>query len=105
MDQLGLFDSATFARAVDPDTSHEAAREMAEGKASKARGRMLAAWRVRPMTAMEAGQYCVDKFGEYDRETYRKRKHELQRLGLLRFVEVRPCNVTGRKAEVWRAKR
>jgi hypothetical protein len=105
MDQLGLFDSATFARAVDPETSHEAAREMAEGIATHARSRMLMAWATGPMTAMEAAQYCVDKFGEYDRETYRKRKHELQRLGFLRFVEVRPCKVTGRKAEVWRAKR
>ena len=99
--QPSLFD--TPARSTDPDTSHEAA-EAKRSEIATARSRMLSAFMLsmHSLTATEAAQCCVNQWGG-ERETYRKRKGELAKAGLIRKVGKRQCSVTGSTAETWTA--
>ena len=97
--QPSLFDAP--ARATDPDTSHEAATAK-RSEIATARNRMLGEYRRGPYTANEAARLCVLRYGGCH-ETYRKRKGELQRAGLIRLAGKRICEVTGSVAEAWTA--
>ena len=102
--QPSLFDSPTFQRAIhrasDPDTSRQAAEEK-RATIATARERMLEIFRDGAYTANEAAMCCRGRFGELPHETYRKRKGELTKAGLIRCVGKRKCLVTGSTAEVW----
>lgn len=109
MNQQELWESPTFERAVtparnrDPLTSKHAAEELhSSGRAGTARMQMYHAFRVRPMTANEAAQYCVEQNGG-SQETYRKRVKELERQGAIVVCSVRACGVTGKQVQVYKA--
>lgn len=98
MTQLDLFPTAPICRPSDPSTSHEG-ELFIRAKMTKFQQRMLRAF-ARPRTANEAARLCHDVH-RGSHETYRKRKGELQRMGLIRCVGKRKCGVTGRNAEVF----
>lgn len=91
---------AKRARDCDPVTSQESAEQIST-KLTLLQSRMLAAFSL-PRTANEAARACVDQHGEHDQDTYRKRKHELQRKGLIECVGRRKCFDKGGSAEVFR---
>ena len=101
--QPSLFDSPTFAKAIhrnsDPDTSRQAAEQVADALKG-ARRRMYEAFLHGPKTANEAASWCVENSGGLH-ETYRKRSGELARAGLIQTVCTARCRVTGQAAEVW----
>lgn len=113
IDQPTFFESSVFceakraidrtpARNSDPATSHEGAAHIAS-ELSAAQEHMLEAFRTWTMTDNEAAEWCVAKFGKVMHDSYRKRGKEIR--DRLTLVEVRPCAVTGRSAQVWSAKR
>jgi len=101
MNQRNLFDDCKIARTLDPETSKEAASVVAP-KLDTARGQMFHVWKRITGTANEAAAQAVKEFGG-NHETFRKRKAELYRSGLIELVKVRKCNHTGMNAEVYRA--
>lgn len=102
MTQLDLFHATPIHRHRDPETSREGA-EHVERKLTLMQTRMMDAF-CRPSTANEAADRCFTWYGG-SHETYRKRKRELQRLGLIVCVGKRKCGVTGRPAEVFEARK
>ena len=98
MTQHTLFDIAARSRCCDPSTSREGARHI-ERKLNELQGRMAGAF-TQPRTANEAALECVALFGG-SHESYRKRKGELVKLGVIRGVGKRKCRVTGSNAEVF----
>lgn len=107
MHQLGLFDAPPLARSCDPLTSTTAAAEIAP---------QLVGCRL---VALEAARYVVRQYGDATAneiavraasmscrpaETFRKRVHELVRLGRLIVAGERKCSTTGRMARTFRVK-
>jgi len=99
--QQSLFNYKPIHRQTDPSTSREGA-EHVERKLSVMQCRMMDSF-CRPSTANEAAELCVAWYGG-SHETYRKRKGELEKLGLIECVGKRKCRVTGRSAEVFRVR-
>lgn len=106
MNQLSLFDHFNVARKNDPLTSTTAAAEIAP---------QLVGCRV---VALEAARYVARQYGDATAneiaaraasmsyrpaETFRKRVHELVRLGRLIVAGERKCSTTGRMARTFRA--
>ena len=100
--QFDLFDQKPIARQSDPATSKKAAAEV-NIKLPAAQKKMLDAFAV-PRTAREAASVCERIYGG-ERETYRKRKLELFRRGLIVRAGVRACQITGKVAEVFQARK
>ena len=98
MNQPTLFDNQ-LSRALDPWTSRKSASEDKQKRASMA-GHMLAAFRVRPMTANEAAIYCVKQLGG-DRESYRRRYDTLKKACLIRECGTRKCSWSGKTVNIY----
>ena len=74
-----------------PDTSKDS-HDAAATAITISRRRVLEMFRrFGELTQNEAAQKAVDCFGDYERETYRKRVHELEGDGLVRLVGKRKC--------------
>lgn len=98
--QLDLFTTTPISRPTDPSTSHESAAEVMP-RLNDLQIKALAGYsRWEERTANEAAAICAKASGGCH-ESYRKRKAELQRMGLIRCVGKRKCGVTGRNAEVF----
>lgn len=97
-DQPSLLDPP-LARANDPATSQESAKHIATRSATL-RERMCESHGESHRTAREAAEWCVAKYGG-EVESYRKRTHELVRLGRLVHVGSRKCRFTSRSASVY----
>ena len=98
MNQPTLFDNQ-LSRALDPWTSRKSASEDKQKRAAMA-GHILAAFRVRPMTANEAAIYCVEQLGG-DKESYRKRYDGLKKACLIRECGTRKCSWSGKTATIY----
>ncbi|MDA7492703.1 hypothetical protein N8510_01265 [bacterium] len=83
-----------------PWTSQKSASEDKLKLAAMA-GHMLAAFKVRPMTANEAALYCVEQLGG-KQESYRKRYCDLLNACLIREAGTRKCTDTGKTVNVYR---
>ena len=106
MNQPSLFpddryEPPTLARASDPATSLAGAEHIAPQLGQKA-ACMMKVLRFASMTANEAARGCAVTYGGIA-ESYRKRVGELERDGMIRRKESRPCNVTGQPATVYEA--
>ena len=104
MNQLNLFDDGTqLARQTDPVTSRMAAEEV-RPKIGQLQQAFLAALANlnRPSTAREIGERAKELGLVREPESVRKRSAELERMRLIRVVEVRRCSVTNKMAESWR---
>ena len=101
MTQLNLFHRTPIHRQSDPETSREGAKHV-ERKLTSVQSGMLEAFALQ-RTANEAAERCVAWYGG-SHETYRKRKGELEKLGLIECVGKRKCRVMGRSAEVFRVR-
>lgn len=104
MSQLSFLDQPStnshLARATDPATSQQAARET-QKQLSTLQARMVQViGELGPMTACEAGVECARRFDGLA-ETYRKRATECVRLGALEIVGTRNCRVTGKPAHIY----
>lgn len=86
-------------RTTDPETSKEAGRHMvSSGRLKKAQGDALRWVREHPgRTATE----LAHAVGVFDPRVLNRRLPELERLGLVKRGEPRPCRVTSRRAAVW----
>lgn len=108
MTQLMLFDlptsSAPIARSSDPITSHQSAADT-EPKLKKHQAAVLGILQAsdHPMTAQEAAAVAVARLGGMT-ETYRKRCHELVGNGKAEECGFRPCTVTGKNAQTFKAR-
>lgn len=106
IDQKSLFDSATIepplARSTDASTSKDAA-SVQQKVASSQRERMLAVFQRFPQTYNEAARECVVQFGQFERDSYRKRGSQLKSAGLIKAVGERTCQVSGSRATVFEA--
>lgn len=102
--QLNLFDATPKSRPSDPSTSHDGAAWV-EPQLNHLQREMWLAFQTFDVakTANEAAAICVKTAGGCH-ESYRKRKGELQRMGLIEYVGKRRCGVTGRPAEVFRVR-
>jgi hypothetical protein len=102
MNQPNLFDFGGYdpkrVRRSDPQTSHQGADHI-RPTAAVLRERMRLAFAAYPKTANEAAAQCVRAFGG-NHESYRKRSGELKADGVVRVAFTRPCEQTGRQAEV-----
>lgn len=99
-EQLTFANSAPIAATADPATSHEAAAALtASGARDMQKRRVLAALRKFPfVTSAELAQ-----MGHLDRYECARRLPDLERDGLAVRQEPRPCAVTGKRAQTWRA--
>lgn len=100
MDGPTLFDGwpGGMARATDPDTSHDAAREhVASGRNTAQRAAVLAAVRASPgLTSDELAAWMgISRF------IPARRLPELERAGLLRRGPARLSRVGGRRGITW----
>lgn len=90
----------SLARHTDPTTSHEAA-EQTQRKLNETQEQALSVTDYqRHLTAMEIAATAFHRHAG-NIETYRKRVHELVRLGKLERRGVRKCGITGRNATVY----
>lgn len=102
--QMNLFDTEpALARAADPVTSQQAAEEV-RPKIGQLQQAFLAALADlnRPSTAREIGERAKELGLVREPESVRKRSAELERMRLIRVVEVRRCSFTNKMAESWR---
>lgn len=91
-------DPRRIARATDPETSHQAAEEIAD----KLDGlRRWAADCVARSPGLTAGELGRDYSPGGDRVYIARRLTECDRLGTVRRGQVRRCAVTGRRAATW----
>lgn len=89
--------STTLARSADPQTSHDAAK-LAESRLGLYQWEALMACHAHPgMTATEMAKAR----GWDDPRVINRRLVELERAGMVRAGEPRPCAVTGRRAMTW----
>jgi hypothetical protein len=105
MIQKTLFDQPPKrARSKDPDTSHEAAKDI-DSKCGLLRNACLQILRSnwRAMTANEIADEAVSHYGGDD-QSYRKRMHELVRDKIVIECDKRPCTVTGKRAKTYKLK-
>lgn len=95
MTQLSLFDALPIARKSDPQPSLIAAVEI-EPQLSGRRAEFVRCLRAigRPSTAQEIAAMADSRI----RESVRKRAMECVRLGFVKEVGIRTCNVTGKLA-------
>lgn len=95
-----------LARRSDPQTSHQAATEI-ETKLNPVQTLVMecAVLSGESFTAREIAEVCKQRGGAADTETYRKRCRELVNLNQLRELEVRTCQVTGKKATTFEVMR
>lgn len=102
MNQLTLFgDEPTLARASDPVTSHVAAEEV-KPRISQLQSAFLQALDDLgggPATAREIAERAKEMGLVRETESVRKRSAELERLNLIRVVDVRRCAYTNKLAE------
>jgi len=98
--QPSLFDQQV--RPTDPVTSHLGA-EHVKSKLSKSQEMMRRAFASGVMTAEEAAVWCYMRDRSTAQQTYRKRKNELEKLGVIRFVRIKECQITGGKAQAFEA--
>lgn len=96
MNTLPLFN---LARKTDPQTSHEAAAHIRR-KATAVQRAFLAALLDEPQTAIEAAMTAARTHGGLV-ETYRKRGHEVVRMGFAEIRSTRVCRITGQRASVF----
>lgn len=92
---------APIAANADPQTSHEAAAALtASGARDMQRRRVLDALRRYPfVTSAE-----LARFGKLDRYECARRLPDLERDGVAVVRQLpRPCTVTGKRAQTWRA--
>jgi len=108
MTQGTLFDDPRppkIARVTDPETSHAAAesilRDLPEVQANIMR---LLADMQEPCTAVEIGRWAEDCIAGANRDTYRKRPHEMTTGSnpLLIECDKRPCAFSGLMATTFR---
>lgn len=88
-----------LSRNSDPATSSAAAKTIAP-KLGTLKQRAMFVWSRQAGTAEEIAAECVRQFGGRA-DSYRKRKAELVRDGLIRRVSVRRCMITGHESEVF----
>lgn len=88
-----------LARDRDRKPSHDSAKRVRD-YLPEIQKQLLAAFRCKPMTANEAAHMCTVNGGQYSRESYRKRAHELEKKGLIRIVGTRSCTVVASPVEV-----
>jgi hypothetical protein len=116
-EQMNLFDVVTtqygvqvepaLCRRTDPETSQQAAAQVASNLNAKQAEFVAAARALRQATAAEVAAYAVPleigqtTAGLCKRETIRKRASELVKLGWIRVVGVRKCDITGNAASVY----
>lgn len=97
------FSNPPLARPTDPDTSHEAAVEVA-GKLSELQLKVVEiVARFGPLTASEIGAKAHELYGT-NAETARKRCRECVRHNRLVEGDPRPCRVTGKNATTYAAR-
>ena len=106
MTQLDLFaddryEPPSLARQSDPPTSQQAAADIAQ-RLGEMQVQMLAVFIDGTYTAVEAATIC-SQHGQGRMESYRKRTKELERMGHVECVGVRECEITGKRARVFRA--
>jgi hypothetical protein len=106
MTQLSLFDIAdepAIARKSDPVTSHAAATEI-RPILGKLQAAFLAALKDLggTRTAREIGERAKEMGLVRETESVRKRSAELERLNLIRVVDVRRCEYTNKLAETFK---
>ena len=96
--------TAHIARSSDPITSHQSAAET-EVKLGTIKAAVLDILQMtpEPMTAQEAALASVKIYGGMT-ETYRKRCHELVNDGLATECGFRPCQITGKNAQTFKAR-
>ncbi len=93
-----------IAHHADPDTSHQAAKEITEeGIRDQQAGEVYRALKScgdRAVTSMELARIPGVAF---DRFVAARRLPELEKLGLIHRCPARTCTASGRKAITWRA--
>lgn len=101
MDQKHLFEDDDQARwlahRTDPETSHEAARDIVEHLARMQKRACEIVALFPGHTAQEMAQLARLR----DIRTLNRRLCELERKGLIVRQRARVCSVTGRRAHVW----
>ena len=109
-EQLSLFQThgnpqvsePPVARAIDPQTSHEAAAGVDLGKLQTLALQQLES-SDEPLTAAEVGMRCMRAHGGMA-ESYRKRLGELVRKGVARECEPRECSISHKQATTYEVK-
>jgi len=105
--QYGVQVEPALFRRTDPETSQQAAAQFASNLNAKQAEFVAAARALRQATAAEVAAYAVPleigqtTAGLCKRETVRKRASELVKLGWIRVVGVRKCDITGNAASVY----
>lgn len=96
-----LVDELPLARATDPETSHEAAQSFGDLELNLLRSLVLNVLKQHPdgLTDHELTRECVRLgSGDYQWDTYRKRRSDLTNLGLVVATTVRR-----ERSTVWKA--
>jgi len=105
--QYGVQVESTLCRRTDPETSQQAAAQVSSGLGAKQAEFVAALRALRQATAAEVAAFAVPleigqtTAGLCKRETIRKRASELVKLGWIRVVGVRKCDITGNAASVY----
>ena len=105
MNQLTLFDDQPqLARASDPPTSKAAAEDIRPKLSGLREAFVLALADLGggPATAREIGERAKEMGLVRETESARKRSAELERLNLIRVVDVRRCEYTNKLAETFK---
>lgn len=107
MTQLELFGDAIFeklARQDDPPTSKAAAEDIRPKLSGLREAFVLALADLGggPATAREIGERAKEMGLVRETESVRKRSAELERLNLIRVVDVRRCEYTNKLAETFK---
>jgi hypothetical protein len=105
--QYGVQVEPALCRRTDPETSQQAAAQVASGLGAKQAEFVAALRALRQATAAEVAAYAVPlevgqtTAGLCRRETIRKRASELVKLGWIRAVGSKKCDITGNAASVY----
>lgn len=102
MSQMTLFD-APLHRATDPNTSREAAADVAPKRGVLQQRFVEAVRELGEATASEAASLAVQHHGGLC-ESVRKRATEALRLGLVEVAGERPCAISGKPCTTYRVK-
>jgi len=90
-------------RTTDPETSHAAAEVILDALPNVQADIMrILADMPEPATAVEIGRWCESCIAGANRDTYRKRPHEMVQAGLLVECEKRACKFSGLMAATFR---
>ena len=109
MNQLNLFDNPAKerkpprARATDPETSHEAAKNAEESGVigAQAQACLDFVYAYPGRTSAELGVIAQDSLGERARHIFGRRLPELERAGQVEKGERRRCRAHGTYAVTW----